>query len=183
VAASGRREAPDAKVSPGRNEACGSAPRRRRGVQFPLSVLLILVAGSGALPAGCSAGGRAAVPVALLPAALRLARLLTSLASRLIPTLIGLARLVLRGFIASDLRAITLGRTALRTVATLVLPLVVLVLISHLELHGCRRAGRVRAAAAANRLPRCNSPCAHHSSAPSLRARPQFAIGQRLKNT
>jgi hypothetical protein len=76
-----------------------------------------------------------------------------------------------------------LGRTALRTVATLVLPLVVLVLISHLELHGCRRARRVRAAAAANRLPRCNSPCAHHSSAPSLRARPQFAIGQRLKNT
>ena len=121
---------------------CGSAPRRRRGVQFPLSVLLILVAGSGALPAGCSAGGRAVVHVALLPTALRLARLLTSLASCLIPTLIGLARLVLRGFIASDLRAITLGRTALLTVATLVLPLVVLVLISHLELHGCRRAGR-----------------------------------------
>jgi hypothetical protein len=70
---------------------------------------------------------------ALLTATLRLARLLTSLAADLVAALTRLARLILRGFIASNLRAIALCRTALLTVTALRLLLVVLVLVSHLE--------------------------------------------------
>jgi hypothetical protein len=57
--------------------------------------------------------------------------LLTSLAT-LIAALIGLARLI-RGLIAIALGAVILGRTTLLAVAARHSPLVVLVLVSHLE--------------------------------------------------
>ena len=124
-------------------------PRRteRRGGVVRLPVLLVLIAGPRSLATGCrpvvglvvAATPVALSSVALLTAALRFARLLTPLAAAFVPSLIGLARLILRAFIAAGLGTVTLRRTALLAIPALHLPLVVLVLVSHRELHVCWR--------------------------------------------